>query len=403
MAVQRPTGVFWAEADDDAARLMGNRRLPQLALAAYMLLHRTVVAHPAYVWQSHTTRDLIIPDGNQLIVPPNISVILGNSSTTRDYITERIEKLRPLEEESHVSGSELQQYMRHGNDLWSDVSRIDERLSVPGSIHLISWSRDLAFRRLIRQDLENEIPFGPHLLAQLHRHMPAGRIADAVRRVEALTHDERRLVSVDTVSCNLMANGYPAQFVGPVVDRLHVLHWKSHEGDGLAVPLLGQFGADHLDVSDPLVFWNVMDRLLGPELRTGVTEYAWVDACRLIADLRNDALWKTLVVRYVELVELVNTDNAELRQEIVLDGLGQQYPSLIKTLGIPRLSKFGLLSVVCTILGLSTTSGLLGWGGAIGTLGDFVLGRSMAVMDSLRMGRSALKGRVISLLRATHR
>ena len=136
-----------------------------------LLLQKRVVLHPAYLWQSHATHELItLGDEEELIAPGSVDVVLGNSSSISDYMHERMSKLQGAPDGQLLLETELQQYLQYGDALRDEAGLFDETLCGKSAIHPLKWSRDSRFRQLIREGyLLNEIPFGPHLLAIIHR------------------------------------------------------------------------------------------------------------------------------------------------------------------------------------------------------------------------------------------
>src|SRR4051812_13820279 len=103
--------IFWAEADDGVSTVLSgaDQSLARRSLAAYILLRRPIVLHPAYLWQSATANQLILHPSAQAIVQSSVEVILGDSATISDYMTDRIAKLR-RDRASSAIATELNQY-----------------------------------------------------------------------------------------------------------------------------------------------------------------------------------------------------------------------------------------------------------------------------------------------------
>ena len=326
---------FWAEADDDALRIEG-KHAAQSALLAYLLLRKQVVMHPAYIWQSSQTHSTIIDERSELITSPNLHLILGDSPNVEAYIRDRKTK---LEREARIRNTpdipELYQYARHGDGLIRDSVRLDERFTAKNAIHEISWSRDDRFRHAVERDLKEKLVTGHTLYALIFRRQgrcSAYKFEEFIQKLIDRTLSKRMLCSVDSLMAMLINEGFGPRFLGPVFDRLHILHWESHNGLGLRVPLLSRVLHGSLDPYDPKVCWNAMEHLIGKDMRKTLLELPWADACGIVADLTTHDEWIDFVATYESIVLVVDSDYDEIAQAVVNEKLDELYPSWFQTL-----------------------------------------------------------------------
>lgn len=369
--------IFWAEADDDALRLE-DKDAARSALLAYLLLRRQVVLHPAYIWQSTQTHSTVLSEGTALLLgPPHVHLILGDASNVEEYIVDRKAKLQREARIRHTPDiPELYQYSRHGDGLIRDSARLDERFTDSNAVHQISWSCDDHFRRAVRRELTVRTFTGDCLYGLIYRtpgRCAAYKLDDVVQKMIDRTQSKRMLCSVDSLIAMLIKEGFDPHFLGPVFDRLHILHWESYSGPGLRVPLLSRVMHDSLDPYDPKVFWSAMHHLIGGDMRTTLLELPWVDACKIVADLTSHDEWIEFVRSYESIVSVVDSDCEEIAQAIVKEQLDKRYPSWFQTLRRDgRPGKFAVLSLVCGILGFSSGVTSVGVIGLVATLGDIV-------------------------------
>ncbi len=374
MAERISDRIFWAEADDDALRIE-NRHAARSALLAYLLLRKQVVVHPAYIWQSADAHENIIGGKNQLLRPPNLHLILGDSPDVENYILDRKAK---LEREARIRSTtdipELHQYARHGDRLISDSAHLDERFTAENAVHGISWSRDDRFRQAVRRDLKKRTFTGETLYGLIFRNRgqyPDYKFDDLIKKLVDRTITKRMLCSVDSLMGLLVNEGLDPRTLGPVFDRLHILHWESHHGPGLRVPLLSRLLDGVLDPYDPNVFWTSMEYLIGKDMQRTLLKLPWADACGIVADLSSHGEWIDFIGTYESIVATVKSDGDEIEEELIHAKIDQAYPTLFQTLRRDgRPGKFAILSVVCGILGFSAGVTSIGALGVVGSLGD---------------------------------
>ena len=376
MADNSPDRIFWAEADDDALR-MEDKHVARGSLLAYLLLRKEVVGHPAYTFQSEDTHSILVGSRNTLVAPPNLYMVLGDSPSVEDYMFDRKGK---LEREVRVRRTpdipELVQYARYGEGLIRDSVYLDEKFTAVNAIHKISWSRDRQFRQVVRRDLEARTPVGDTLYGLIFRcrgKYPTRKFDDLIQRLIDRTMNMRMLCSVDSFMAILVGKGFDPRDLRQVFDRLHILHWESHSGPGLRVPLLSRKLHGSLDAYDPTVFWKAMEHLIGSDMRRTLLELPWDDACGMVADLRAHGEWIDFVATYELIVQTVDVESEEIFREFVDAELDRAYPSLFRGLWHEgRPTKFGLLSFVCGVLSLSAGITPVGVLGLTAGLGDIV-------------------------------
>jgi hypothetical protein len=340
--------VYWVEADEEATLLApdAGTTLGRRSLLAYLLLGRTVIAHPADFWQSRRSNDLVLDLQAQPRLRDAIQLHLGDSPTVRDYITERMGKLR-RDMASSQTNRELLQYEQYGPLLTSQSDQLDDVFTRSGATFPTRESRDKKFRKLIQQDLRSEIPFGPHL-GPCIRHGLHRREADrAIKTLESLCHDGRRFVSIDGIMSRLHDARCERGMLNSIFERLQILHWQSRREGTVEVPILSRAIERRLDSADPQVFWNAVEGLVGPELQRALMTLPWAVAVYMADELRSDSLWKRFIDTYHVIVETVEQDHIEIAESIVASKTAASFPKFRHILWRTRPDKWTVLSWVC--------------------------------------------------------
>lgn len=340
--------VYWVEADEEANLLLPGtpETMARRALLAYLLMRRTVVAHPADFWQSSRTNSLLMNLQAQPLLRGAMQIHLGDSPTIQEYMENRIEKLK-RDKASSQDSVELRQYEKYQNVLTVQANELDDVFTSSGATLPSSQSRDKKFRRLVRDDLLSEIPLGPHLggcIRQVLRKSEADRI---IKTLEELTQDRRRFLSIDGIIYRMVAAGCPNTMLDRIFRRLQLLHWEARKHGNIDVPFLTRALSSKLEPSDPEVFWSAVDHLLGKDFQKAMMALPWQTAVYLACELRADREWTNFIETYEAIVETVERDYGEIAEALVASEVSTRYPTLLHIAANTKPDKWTVLSWVC--------------------------------------------------------
>lgn len=322
-------GIFVPELDDDAAQILG-QDTGKLALLTYLLLGKYVVIHPAYSWQNPKTRELTLED-QDFLEGKDVRIILGNSETTEEYIFNRFAKLKQLEYLIKMDINELKQYSRFDPEqIKKDCDTFDEFLVAEDKVHDISWSRDDRFRQLVRGELElvKYLRYGNHLGALLSdnaSHLSHNEKCGLIDRLIDFTKDTTRLLSCDSIMAEIAKKGYTPLAIKKIDARLHVLHWKAHEGTGLMVPLVSRLDRGVIHPFDPEVFWQITNVIIGKETTNKLISLPWSEQLRIVRDLKVNPRWANYLSVYHMAVNMLSADFKDLDPEKVKKQICEVY------------------------------------------------------------------------------
>ena len=348
--------VFVSELDDDAARILG-RENSELALFTYLMQGRGVGIHPAYSWQNPKIRPLIYGD-MEFLKGKDVEIILGDSEATDEYIAERMDKLQKAASETKMENNELQQYLKFSPEqMRKDCDVLDEFLVAEGKIHQIGWSRDERFRKLVREELRlvNYVRYGRHLGALLLNngwHLSSFQLKGLIDRLVAATEKKDKLLSCDSIVAQLLERDYTQVAIKEINDRLHILHWKAHRGEGLEVPLVNKLDGGVVNPANPDLFWPATDVIVGKETVQELHALRWSEKFRLARELGDSHEWKRFLSVYYLAVDELAKGSKGLDPEKVRERVAKAYPRTSKAVvgAIPKWE----------------TAILAGWLGAVG-------------------------------------
>lgn len=351
MPAIQPPPVYWIEADEEASLFVSGKQgmVGRRSLLAYLLLGRRVVAHPADLWQSSYSNSLIFHEQAQPLLRKAVQLHLGDSNSVADYITDRVEKLKRDRASSQMSAVELGQYLQHGELLKEQSAMLDDNFTKSGATFRVQGSRDLRFRKLVRRDLADETPFGPHLAASIRQGLDRNGADRMLKTLGELAHDRRRFISIDGIISRLLEYGCPTHILRAIHGRLQVLHWESRSEGVIELPLLARAKRAGLEAADPDVFWLALDGLLGTEFQLALMSLPWPTAIGIVAELRGDSVWVKFIETYDAIVDTVERDHDEISEELVRAGAQKKYPSLFRLAVNNRPDKITVLSWVCGI------------------------------------------------------
>lgn len=344
---QQPA-VYWIEADEEARLLVPKNPaiMGRRSLLAYLLLRRTVIAHPADFWQSSRTNDLLLNAQAQPLLKEAMQIHLGDSATIQDYMTNRIGKLQ-RDKASSQNNVELRQYEKYHNALTAQADQLDDVFTSSGATLVTNESRDKKFRKLIRDDLLSDIPIGPQLGGCIRKVLRKNEADSIVKALADLTRDRRRFLSIDGIVFRLVEAGCPHYMVDRIFRRLQLLHWEARKQGNVDVPLLARASAGKLDSADPEVFWMAVDYLVGKEFQQALMALPWQTAVFIACELRADQEWARFIETYEVIVETVERDHGRIAEDLVAADVVARYPTLLRIAINTKPDKWAVLSWVC--------------------------------------------------------
>lgn len=300
-------GIFLAELDDDF-QAQQNLAWPELLerTACYFLLAPSLIVHPAYIWQSKMTHDLVYGPTSKLLTPPFAQLELGNHDDSVDYMGERFEKLRRPSNQTH----ELRQYEAYGERLFEEARVIDARFHAAFSRPVSSAWRDSKFRDLLYADLSATdldrislaTQFGAFRLNP--REAERGRdFADTMKRfVRTAT-----LVSVDTFRTKIITCGFnELEGHDDLRRRLLALYYETYTDQRTIIPatsrlLFGQV----VNPYDAHVFWRILTRMFGDSCRV-LAHPETEEMVRALRVIKESEEWPSFVSMYFSTLEMVD-------------------------------------------------------------------------------------------------
>ena len=359
--------IFTPEFDDDAKRILG-RDISIEATLAYILLGKRIGLHPAYTFQDEKTRELILKDPEYFLEGQEVEIILGNSKTAVDYQFERIDKVRQICTSLCCPNIELEQYNRFTSDeIKRDCGLFDDHIVARGSVHPISWSRDAKFRESVRSEIEHvrNVRYGKHLGALIKNagsHLNASQLQGVLDKLVQLSEDTSYTFSCDSVIAMLIENGFDSMATKIINERLHVLHWKAHEGHDLIVPLAHKLDKDEPHPLDPELFWLTLKIFLGEKIVGAFLEKPWKEQLRIARELRENPIWQRFVAQYISIVEML-AKYTSLKPEKIKSRLKECRPTTSKA-AWNELNKWEvvLLTMLLLALGSGITACFIGPG-----------------------------------------
>jgi len=348
--------IFVPEFDDDAKRILG-RDISRDATLAYMLLGKHIGVHPAYIFQCDNTRQLILNDPRYFLGGQDVEIVLGNSTTAVDYMFERIEKVKNIPTPSS-SNIELDQYNRFtSEEIKRDCEIFDDLLVSRGAVHPISWSRDKKFRELVRKDIElvNNIRYGKHLGALIKNtgaHLHSGELRGLLDKLVTMSNDTSRTFACDTVIAILIEKNFDSLATSLISERLHVLHWKAHDGHGMVVPLAHKLDTEEPHPFDPDLFWLTLKTFLGKDIVDTFLNKSWKEQIRIARELNDNPIWKKFVTQYISIVEML-AKYMNLSPEKIQTQLKECRPSTFKAVW-STLEKWEVTLLLILLMALSS-------------------------------------------------
>lgn len=367
--------VFLSELDDDFQDVVG---LTQRALArrivCYYLLAPHVVLHPAYVWQSDKSHDMVHRIGKEILRPPFTRLELGLHPSIQDYMGERIRQLRV----PGYSTRELRSYESY-SDLDREAKDLSVRFDTAEKQKVSTYDRDAEFKRRLSVDAGNLSSDGD-TLGELLGTVRLGRdgveattFGDALQRFVA----KSELVSVDSVLREIADRGKPELAASPLVQkRILGLYYGTYTDEGIVIPGTNKLAIGSvIDPYDSDLFWQAASDLFGSSF-LALSDPSQGGVGVALRGLREDSYWVEFVASYLNII--ATADDAIQRQpEEVLARLRSLNPGRSRNYILQRLwyeHKWPLASLMFGLITAPAATGALIVGsGSAQTLGAATL------------------------------
>ncbi len=145
-------------------------------------------------------------------------------------------------------------------------------------------------------------------------------------------------MSCDSIVGELGKSGYTQSAIETIDARLHVLHWKAHEGTGLMVPLVSRLDRGVIHPFDPEVFWQITNIMIGKRTTDELLSLPWSEQFRLARELKVDDKWANYLSVYHLAVDELSAGCKDLDPEKVKKKICEVYEGTGKTIlsAIPK-------------------------------------------------------------------
>jgi hypothetical protein len=302
--------VFVSEFDDDYQELLVvNDSALLKRVYCYVLLSDGLIVHPAYLWQSTCSNELVLQRLVAIFRPPLFEVALGDSEDIVAYIRERIERLERYR--VRETTKELRQYKRWETTLLQQALRLQGAFGDAG-YYRGAQSRDSKFRALLDADLVvGTNPFSiSALIAENAQSQRVGGDVDETRA--ALRHfvANSPLVSLETFANRVRARGMPDLTEDTAFKkRLLDLYYYANADSDILVP--GASGLSSVETVNPFdanVFWRVFRELFGQKPHNYLSASSDPVTVRFIRDLRDTDVWQAFRGVYFSVLRTVGDD-----------------------------------------------------------------------------------------------
>jgi len=270
----------------------------------YVLLSDGVILHPAYIWQSELTHELVFNHLKELFDPRIITLSLGEFDTIKDYICDRVEKL--IENNSETM-TELSQYLKW--DIEEEASLLDEKFALSRRF-ILTEEKDKKFRNLIVSDLS---PYARStsflsLRSQIADYVQSEKLKiDLELEVSKLVSFARDndLVSLDTFTNQVEKLGLTRlASTQSFKDRMLFLYYHANIEEGIThAPALQIIGEQIIDPFDPDVFWAVFGALFGQKQAELLSSSSEPEIVRFMLKLWHSDEWRNIRSIYFEILK----------------------------------------------------------------------------------------------------
>lgn len=393
--------VFVSEFDDEAKRFLG-RDISREAVLAYILLGKNIGIHPAYAFQDSASMSLILQDAKIFLEGEEVEIILGNSTSTVDYIFDRIEKVRQQGTSNYCTNTELEQYGVFTDEQIRKYCEVfDNHLVARNAIHPIAWSSDHKFRKLVRNDIESVryIRYGSHLGALIKTggyNLNSNQTQGLMDEIIDLSEDMSHTFSCDTVTTKLIKNMFNSAATNRINERLHVLHWKAYEGYDVVVPFAHKLEKGEPHPLDSELFWVTLKMFLGDKIVQAFLTKSWGEQLRIARDIKENPLWQKFTSQYIEVVEML-AQFTSLEPDKILSRLKECRPTkgemvwdIVNKWELTSLSMLLLASsssIAAILSGPSITNSILAVTGVVGSsLGGSPVKSAKKIIDAVSQG-----------------
>ncbi len=299
--------VFLSELDDDLQQIAHlDRNSLVRRIYCYVLLSDGIIVHPAYIWQSQPTNELVFGPLRQMFIPPVARTILGDSNTIKEYIAQRFGRLEPAE--LGQTCDEYLKYKRWGRDLTDQAEELDKIFSLGVPISL-GQSRDRKFRALLKNDLSPNVN-PDSLCSQIFRYNMFHELHLNIDVVTSkLIHfvESSRLVSLETFA-SYLSTGVGLRWLSqsiPFRKRMLNLYYHANIDEDIHVPGLAHVVDQVIDPFDPDVFWAVFSKLFGEKATNALCNSSDPSVVRVILKIRDSDEWDYCRKVYFSVLEKI--------------------------------------------------------------------------------------------------
>lgn len=352
--------LYLSEADDDLQEVSGwdtNSLLRRIY--CYYLLSDSLILHPAYVWQSKTTNNLVFGPLSQLLVPPNVRMLLGDSVTVKEYITDRIDRLDPLK--LNLTTNEYLQYKRWGREIKEGAVQLD-RVFSRGEVTSLRESRDKKFRRLLVDDIS--LKCDPNsLYTQIAQFIQIqGLHIEMENVVQSLKEfiESSFLVSMETF-INYIAVRIGLQRLVLLANfrkKILKLYYRANINEDMYASGFEVLGDKVIDPFDSDVFWAVVYKLFGKKAAKILSAGTETALMRALAEIRDSEVWlhyRSIYFNILEQIEQSLWRNVNLIVQKI-----KREPSYSDAFVLRHIWNKEKLVLIGTIFGIVSTSATLG-------------------------------------------
>lgn len=327
----------------------------------YILLADGIILHPAYVWLSRVSNELVLCKLAEFFRPPFCDIALGDSSSIPDYMNQRIERLR----EGLPDGStqEALKYAKWESLLLEQAKKLDKTFPERSQLEL-GQSRDAKFRELLTADLASALD-PASLLNQVHAHADEEHLKiDHIKVPEQLVRfvEADDLVSLETFANRVRTVGMPALVEQDrFKKRMLTLYYHANIQQGIHLPAGAALSENSVvDPFDADVFWSVFERLFGKKPTRFLSTATDPQLVRMLRELRETDLWREFRKAYFQVLHRLDDElraNASRIAQKMRIETGEQELGIVRRLWQNR--KTEIASCVFGAIALSTASPII--------------------------------------------
>lgn len=366
--------VFLSELDDDLQNILKLDTKSLLRrIYCYYLLSDGLILHPAYIWQSKETHEIILNRLNQIFRPPYVRTLLGDWPKISEYMKGRITKLNPKTLKTETI--EYLQYKSWGKYLKEEASQLDKIFPGKTSL-LLKENRDNKFRRLLISDFS--LDQDNSLYHQLTLFIKTRRlridIDNAIQKINQFIRSYH-LISTETISNYISTEmglqeitNHPAFY-----ERILLLYYYANIDYDMSASGITILGDKTIKYFDANVFWEAFSKIFGEKAAFVLSTQSDRVTVRSIVTIRNDELWIKYQNAYFNVLEMLDEslrNNANIiakrikgqlssPSSIILQNIWQKHKLSIVGLVFGALSNIGGNPVIITLGGISGSISVL--------------------------------------------